>query len=154
MWRPCAMPSDNPSIAKRRLTARRWTIVVSALTIGLLGVVAGCDQPPAVRNNKDAQLQPVATTQPKLKPLQVGRPLINRPHVPSKGDCAPKYPNGLIGSCINDKPCRGFGELLDDGRVLCLCYASPECREGYRCDAMVKHCVPEATPSLARSPSR
>jgi hypothetical protein len=68
----------------------------------------------------------------------------NRPIVAGRGDCAPKYASGEMGTCVNNRPCRGFAMLEKTGQVTCRCWAvAGGCREGERCDGVRKECVPE-----------
>ncbi len=118
------------------------------LALGLLAAVAatGCSQQPqsGKENNADA----VAQSSPKLEPLPPAAvPKPPRPRVASQGDCAPRYPGGSRGTCINNQPCRGFGVLDDNGKAVCTCYGRDGgCSEGQRCDGMRLACVPEKEP--------
>jgi hypothetical protein len=68
------------------------------------------------------------------------------PRVESVGDCAPRYKIGGQGTCIENKPCRGFGVQDEKGNILCTCYGAPGCAEGQRCDDRKLVCVPEDEP--------
>ena len=60
---------------------------------------------------------------------------------------------GLLGTCINGLPCRGFGILAGNGQPVCACYATPGgCRQDERCDAPRKTSVPESLPGWSRLP--
>jgi hypothetical protein len=107
-------------------------------------------------SSEGKKVDPVSQTPPKLEPLPRTAPVLARATpVPSQGDCAPRYANGLHGTCINNQPCRGFGQLGPDGRPVCACYAKAGgCNEGQRCDVMKKACVPEKEPGFGRAPGR
>jgi hypothetical protein len=83
-------------------------------------------------------------------PLRLGTfstvptPLRNFPRVVSTGRCAPIYRNGTSGSCIAEKPCRGYGIRNDEKQVLCMCYTTNGgCDTQSRCDAHVHACIPD-----------
>jgi len=69
-------------------------------------------------------------------------PIRRLPPVASKGGCEPHYRNGMVGSCINDKPCRGFGVREQDGSAQCICYIRRGgCNEDERCSPEEGQCV-------------
>lgn len=72
------------------------------------------------------------------------------PRVESVGDCAPRYKIGGQGTCIENKPCRGFGVQDEKGNIVCTCYGAPGCAEGQRCDDRKLVCVPEDEPLQER----
>jgi hypothetical protein len=79
-------------------------------------------------------------------------PVPHRPAVASRGGCEPRYKSGRTGTCINDKPCRGFG-VLENEQVACMCFAvRGGCEEGYRCDPRGTECVKEDEEEFNRSP--
>ena len=69
-------------------------------------------------------------------------PIPRLPPVASQGGCEPRYRNGMVGSCINDKPCRGFGVREEDGSAQCICYIRRGgCNENERCSPEEGQCV-------------
>lgn len=80
-------------------------------------------------------------------------PIPHLPPVASRGGCEPRYKKaGLTGTCINNKPCRGFG-VLENDRAVCVCYAKRGgCEEGYRCDPQQARCVKEEEEPFSRTP--
>jgi hypothetical protein len=71
------------------------------------------------------------------------------PEVESVGDCAPRHKNPAESrtSCIEGRPCRGFGVQDESGRIFCTCYGETGgCAEGQRCDMRKLTCVPEDEP--------
>jgi len=76
-----------------------------------------------------------------------------RPPVASRGGCEPRYKKaGLTGTCINNKPCRGFG-VLENDRAVCVCFAKRGgCDEGFRCDPRASQCVKEDEEPFNRAP--
>ena len=97
---------------------------------------AAREEPPAIAD------EPVARDDFATK----ATPARKRPKVASKGDCAPRYANGMVGTCIDNKPCRGWGVKTERGAE-CACFAKRGgCDAGYRCDvraACVKEDVPD-----------
>ena len=90
-------------------------VAVCAVVLAL----ASCATPVG-RSAEPANLQVVSKTPTSTPPLAPqASPLPNLPPAPSRGDCAPRYANGLIGSCINGQPCRGFGVHDPRGGVQC-----------------------------------
>jgi hypothetical protein len=121
------------------------TIVFVALAAAL---TAGCSSRPS---NDRKKVLPVSETPPKLERLQPTSVLANT-YSPSQGDCAPKYANGQIGTCINNQACRGLGVLSEKGDPACACYGKAGgCDAGERCDAKMKRCVAEKAPSGVRA---
>ena len=112
---------------------------------------AGCSKEP--QPSKEPQVSPVAQTGPQLEPLPptpTPKPL--RARVASEGDCAPRYPGGGQGTCINNQPCRGYGERNPDGKAVCTCYGlDGGCAEGLRCDNQRLKCVPEKEAPFGRA---
>jgi hypothetical protein len=69
-------------------------------------------------------------------------PIKRLPPVASKGGCEPRYRNGMVGTCVNAKPCRGFGVRGDDGTAQCECYIRRGgCNADERCSAEEGQCV-------------
>lgn len=121
---------------------KRIYAIAVVLLIILAGMQSGCSR----RRSADKEkIQSTTDGVPHLELQSLPKNVeVNRPPVASKGECAPRFKNGLIGSCINDEPCRGFGVLNDQHQAECSCYGLVGgCKEGQRCDAMRKSCVPE-----------
>jgi hypothetical protein len=91
----------------------------------LLTVLIGsCMAPGATQTHRGepGNLQAVSSVPPPIAPLaRQAPPLLNRPLLASRGSCAPRYANGLIGSCVNNQPCRGFAVAAPGGGVECAC---------------------------------
>ena len=118
-------------------------------------LVVGCSSRQQSARDDQKKVEPVSQTAPKFEPMQRTASVVPaRRQVPSSGDCAPKYANGLSGTCINNKPCRGLGVLAEDGKTaVCACYATAGgCNQEQRCDAIKKACVPEKEPGFGRLP--
>jgi hypothetical protein len=114
--------------------------------------ILSCSRHQSPRDQK--QVDPISQTAPQFKPIPRPALLPRATLVASSGDCAPKYANGWVGSCINNQPCRGFGVLGENGKAECACFArTGGCGPGDRCDWMKKACVPEKTPGFGRAPS-
>jgi hypothetical protein len=74
------------------------------------------------------------------------------PRVASAGTCAPIYKTGEAGTCVNNRPCRGFGVRNKSGGVFCTCYGElGGCAEGERCDDRKLICVPEGETPFERA---
>ena len=81
---------------------------------------------------------PVAQDTPMLKQL---------PRVDTGGDCAPRYKHGGSGTCVDGRPCRGFGVRDEKGAIVCSCYGDiGGCGDGQRCDERKVTCVPDEEP--------
>jgi hypothetical protein len=115
-----------------------------------LGNLLGCS--PRAPEDKQ-KVQPVSEQAPRFEPHSIPTTVVaNAPAVASHGDCAPRYKNGLTGSCINNQACRGFGTLNEKQQAECSCYGiAGGCRVGQRCDTIRKSCVPEEEFLLERS---
>jgi hypothetical protein len=61
-----------------------------------------------------------------------------------EGNCAPRFANGMRGTCINNQPCNGFGMKDANGSLSCACYeVKGGCPNGFICSAIERRCVPE-----------
>ena len=108
-----------------------------ALAIGMSSTLAA--EPPAAT----AAAAPTAEAQVTRGEFSTrAEPLPRLPPVASEGGCEPHYRNGLVGTCINHEPCRGFGVRNPDGSASCVCYVRRSgCAQDERCDARDGQCV-------------
>lgn len=106
--------------------------------------------------DEEPNIEPVTQTPPRVEPLpQPSAIQVDAPAVASEGDCAPRYANGLIGTCINGQPCRGFGTRDDKGEAACSCFGlAGGCDPDFRCDPIKKRCVPETEAPFGRLPAK
>jgi len=121
------------------------------VSLSVIGLSSGCNrQTSGARDQR--RVDPVSQTPPQFQPLPPQVDAVARATpVPSQGDCAPKYANGLVGTCINNQACRGFGILDQSGRAACACFArAGGCNADERCDAVKKACVPDREPRFGR----
>lgn len=97
----------------------------------------------AATGKQRQEAEPVSATPPEVAPFTSQTvPLRELPEVPSRGGCEPTYRNGMSGTCINDKPCRGFGVDDPEQGVMCVCFATPGgCAEDQRCERRGAQCV-------------
>jgi len=125
---------------------------IGFLMVSAMGIVPGCSRRPPADKEK---VQAVSEQRPRLEPHTIpARVQLNQPPVASQGDCAPRYKNGLTGTCINNQVCRGFGVLNEKKAVECSCYGiAGGCQAGQRCDAIRKSCVPEEELPFERAPA-
>jgi hypothetical protein len=134
--------------------AKRYVLylLASLVMVAACGIAAGCARHQGAGQD-EKKVEPVSETAPKFEPMRRDVPVVaNAKPAPSVGDCAPKYANGLHGSCINNQPCRGIGVLDDQNNASCSCYAKAGgCNEGQRCDAIKKACVPENEPGFGHA---
>lgn len=89
------------------------------------------------------QAKSTSDTPPPVKPFSgIATPVRDYPRVASSGRCAPFYKNGTRGSCIAEKPCRGYGIRNDQNEALCMCYLTHGgCDAKSRCDDRAHACV-------------
>jgi hypothetical protein len=127
----------------------RAALVLLAFTLAALG---GCGKAPSLssltggdRPKEPADMVAVSPVQPGPgRPLTPARTLPRLELVPSQGDCAPRYADGQMGTCINSRPCRGLGMRAARGGAECRCWAvAGGCGEAERCDGVAKACVPD-----------
>jgi hypothetical protein len=125
-------------------------LLCCGLALLALSGSAGCAQSKVKADRVEAVSVDV---EPRIEPFRttpVPAPLL--PRVPSRGDCAPRYGNGTLGTCVNDKPCRGFG-VLDGSRVICACFVKRGgCDEDERCEARESRCVKDDVPEFNLTP--
>ncbi|MFO0995422.1 MAG: hypothetical protein U1F33_01975 [Alphaproteobacteria bacterium] len=59
-----------------------------------------------------------------------------------EGSCAPVFPNGQRGTCINGQPCNGFGFKTASGALECACFETKGgCPAEQRCSTLRRACV-------------
>lgn len=125
----------------------------TALMIAASIALGSCAQ--HAQSAKGPQIDAVSKGVPTFARLASAGPMLRRATpVPSRGSCAPNYKNGLHGTRIADKPCRGFGVIGKDGKPCCTCYAvTGGCKPGFRCDPILKRCVRDDASGYGRFPS-
>jgi hypothetical protein len=82
-------------------------------------------------------------------PIEAGRPIPEVAQLPrldisyGEGDCGPRFANGMRGTCINGKPCNGFGFKDTNGNIQCACFDKVGgCEENTGCSLVRRRCVP------------
>jgi hypothetical protein len=126
------------------------SVFTLAAVLGTLASCGGKSPPPNEREIEatsskpvTAERTPVAQDTPTLKQL---------PRVDTGGDCAPRYLHGGFGTCVNGRPCRGFGVREEKGAILCSCYGDlGGCAEGQRCDERKLTCVADEEPPFNKT---
>lgn len=114
-------------------------VILIVLAFALQGSCASSNR----GSNSNQNYPSVASVSP-----QPGRPVQPQPE-PSmqelfygEGDCAPRFPNGMRGTCINNKPCSGFGVKDASGNMECDCFGvKGGCTEGKVCSVRQRACV-------------
>ncbi len=119
----------------------QFSRVVGLLAAALVAAGLACA---GNRSRPDKDASTVSKVEPRHGEYEPrAEPIPHRPPVASRGGCEPRYKNGLTGTCIDGKPCRGFG-VLENDRAVCVCYAKRGgCDEGQRCDPQQARCVKE-----------
>jgi hypothetical protein len=119
---------------------------VLRLALGLALLATACTGSQRTHPNVDSVA--IGSTPPAEPFRTTGQPAPLLPRVPSRGDCAPRYSNGTQGTCVNDKPCRGFG-VRDGKQVICACFVRRGgCDEDERCEPRQSRCVKESKPEF------
>ena len=129
----------------QRSLASLTAIFVPAIASLLLfaSCVASAANPGPHAQQDDPNATPTSSVEPRFVDFaSKAEPVLARESVASKGDCAPRYHKaGATGTCIAEKPCRGFG-ILENGRAICACYARRGgCSTDERCDPRGAQCV-------------
>jgi hypothetical protein len=141
-----------------RLNPIRISRALAATALGL--VLVACSQgvnlpgmPKAEKPKEPAGMSSVSAVEPKAgAPVTSATAFENRPLAASKGECGPRYANGERGTCVNNRPCRGFAMTEKSGAIVCRCWAKEGgCGETERCDGVRKECVPEKSASWGRA---
>lgn len=80
--------------------------------------------------------------------VQPGNPIAHVPLLPrlevsyGEGDCAPRFENGMRGTCINGKACNGFGFKDATGNIQCACFEKiGGCEANTACSLQRRACV-------------
>lgn len=112
--------------------------VIASMLLVLAVFLCQCTQ--AQKKSDYPVVSPVA--------IQPGKPLQQVPLLPrldisyGEGDCAPRFENGMRGTCINGKPCNGFGFKDADGRIQCACFEKlGGCEANQGCSLQRRACV-------------
>jgi hypothetical protein len=72
-----------------------------------------------------------------------------------EGDCAPTLAPGLKGTCINGRPCNGFGFRNEKGAWECGCYTTKGgCPDGTACSPRTRSCMKVAEIDIPRPRAR
>jgi hypothetical protein len=128
---------------------------VVALALALL--LAGC----AARDFQGSEIAPPPAAD---RPAGAGRPTFVEapagraaPRIEldyGSGDCAPVLRDGTRGTCIDNRPCNGFGFKDPQGRIVCACYeVSGGCPADSVCSIRRRACVRQPD-DLQRAPAR
>jgi len=125
---------------------------VALLLAGLLLATSACEMieqaPPSYAPVSSVPIEPG-------KPIE---PAASAPRVEiyyGEGSCAPRLPNGMLGTCINDKPCNGFGFRDEKGGWQCACFARQGgCGENEACSFRKRSCVPIDEADFLRPPAQ
>ncbi len=123
----------------------------------VLGLLAACGPDGAFHDAR--QEPPSSPTSAVATP--VGDPIRGAPvQSPAElfygeGDCAPKLPGGLRGTCINNRPCNGFGMRNAAGEIICACYSViGGCDSSQACSKRRRACVPLLNADDKRLPAQ
>jgi hypothetical protein len=112
-------------------------VVFVALALSLLGSCASGKQTDREQHPSVASVSP----QP-AKPIEQPREPPEVELFYGEGDCGPRFPNGMRGTCINNKPCSGFGVKDASGNLECDCFGvKGGCSEGKVCSVRKRACV-------------
>jgi hypothetical protein len=127
-------------------------LVLASLVMTVLAVsCAERREAPAGHEQQPVSPQPVEIREPLRAPPPPAPPEI----VFGEGDCAPVLGRGLVGTCIDGKPCNGFGFRDDAGVVTCGCYThAGGCPDGTVCSPRVRGCVRIENADLPRPTGR
>ncbi|MBS0391651.1 MAG: hypothetical protein JSR23_10990 [Proteobacteria bacterium] len=72
-----------------------------------------------------------------------------------KGGCETRYADGTANTCINNKPCNGFGFRDARGALVCACFeVVGGCPENQACNTRRRACVARGEIDLQRGPAR
>ncbi len=139
-----SIPYPHTSLSDAFPSAIASTLVsaTASLLLFVAGIASAANTGPHAQRD-DPKATPTSTTAPRFDDFASrADPVPQREAVASKGDCAPRYRKaGAVGTCIADKPCRGFG-VLENGRAVCACYATRGgCGVDERCDPRGAQCV-------------
>lgn len=119
----------------RRQSPRAFRLVLACLAVAAFA----CTEEP--RDDTD---QPVVTRGPVTPrtPVRAPAPPPRIEVFYGEGSCAPVFPNGQRGTCINGKPCNGLGFRTATGALECACFeTSGGCPAEQRCSTMRRACV-------------
>jgi len=71
------------------------------------------------------------------------------------GGCEPRFANGTTGTCINGKPCNGFGFRNDKGELVCACFdVAGGCPDAQACNSRRRMCMPRDKIDVQRTPTK
>jgi len=129
------------------------------LLVFLFAVIAAC----AADDYQAANVEKAALPQ-AAGARQEAAPFVPVPQVPplpparfeyGSGGCEPRFANGTTGTCINGKPCNGFGFRNDKGELVCACFEVPGgCPDTQACNSRRRMCTPRSQIDLQRTPAQ
>lgn len=123
----------------------RWTLG-GLMTLILVGCAPAA--PPA-RTESAVSGAPLTPGQPVERVAPLPRVEVEY----GEGDCAPRYSNGARGTCINNRPCNGFGFRDASGRLECACFAvKGGCPDGQACSVRSRTCGLPPDADIKRAP--
>jgi hypothetical protein len=152
MCKPCRTGIRRMTV--RTLSRTFWLALAALSLVSCATSGRGAEAPGADRVQDISSLPPDPASMRQDPPGEIVQRL---PEVASLGDCAPRHEHAKESraSCIEGRPCRGFGVRDESGRVLCTCYGEVGgCAEGQRCDVRRLTCVPEDAPPAEGPPNR
>ena len=138
------IPFARPGAVVQIAQTMKQLIALALSMLFSVGVFEANAQAPDAKTFKDAPFVPVPAGKPTPPPkYEFG-----------SGGCEPVFPNGARGTCINNRPCNGFGFRDENGRLSCRCFAVPNgCAEGLVCSRRLRECVPMGSDGLQGTPS-
>ena len=117
-------------------------IVLGIMMMTLLtSQLVGCNS----RKRASVNANPVISSVPPSLPNPFPSTVAPTPEeiLYGEGDCAPRFAYGMRGTCINNKPCNGFGVKSKEGKVICECFGIRDgCPSETICSIMRRACVP------------
>jgi len=119
-------------------------LMLGIVAMTVFSLAAKCDSRKTGSGNDDQQHPVVSSVAlPSPKPVPSVAAPAREELFYGEGDCAPRFANGMRGTCINNKPCNGFGVKDKRGTLTCECFGvKGGCAEGTVCSVIKRACVP------------
>ena len=136
---------------------------IRQLMLVLLAFVGACTTGPtdrggdyqAAAEERASAPKPAPSGTEAFRPVPAAPPLAPARFVYGEGGCEPRYADGTRGTCINNKPCNGFGFRDAQGALVCACFERVGgCAETQACNSRRRMCVARGEIDLQRPPPR
>lgn len=130
-------------------------LLQSIMLLSLMACASGDDYQAGVAERAARDAAPRSSEPPRFEPVPKVLPLAPARFEYGEGGCEPRFADGTRGTCINSKPCNGFGFRDAQGALACACFeVAGGCGERQACSIRRRACVARGEIDVQRPPPR